>query len=152
MQCPDFYLPNLPKMLLPNNLYMDFWIVRFHSVTSCYVNIATYGTKESFYIRKRFNYNQTGLGHQHGHHFFTNMADIMSYVNAVLVEIQKEIIDSRYTSAKFLLMWFMVFSLFWLLLNVLDNDNNYLNVTHLLGYFQKVTWFVICCLYLQLLF
>lgn len=50
---------------------------------------------------------------------------------------------SRYTSAKFLLMWFMVFSLFWLLLNVVDNDNNYLNVTHLLGYFQKVTWYIV---------
>ena len=30
-----------------------------------------------------------------------------------------------------------------LLLNTLDNEDNYLNVTHLIEYFKKLTWYVV---------
>ena len=47
---------------------LQLWILEgFHSLS---YHLRTFiGTKESVYIRKVFNSHETGLEHQHGHHF-----------------------------------------------------------------------------------
>ena len=54
----------------------EFWLRQsiFTHVTSIYANL--FGTKESFYVRKKFNSDRIGLGHQHGGCYVITLNDL----------------------------------------------------------------------------